>query len=199
MTPRHPRWAWPIGALLAINALLLAYVVALSTLERNEHADRSAPPAPGTPPSPSPQRKSPACTEANLGEVGAGLPAAAARDARKSWRSAVDPVYRAACDQDAPRLAALLEFEGSPEHFNTAPCPECSALEIVTMWRDEFVFDGTDLARLLEARPVLQQGGLTFQRGDAVAWFARGTHDVPGQWSGLHPRCDLDDTCTRIT
>ncbi|MFF2022970.1 hypothetical protein ACFVW2_14375 [Streptomyces sp. NPDC058171] len=197
MTSHRPRWVWPLGALLAVNALLLAYV-ALSTLERDEHADRSAPPAaPGT--SPSPKGNPTACTEANLDGVGAGLPAAAARDARKSWRSAVDPVYRAACDQDAPRLAALLEFEGSPEDFHTAPCPECSALEVVTMWRDEFLFDGADLARLLEARPVLRQGGLTFHRGDAVARFARGTHDVPGQWSGLHPRCDLDDRCTDLT
>ncbi|MFD5557541.1 hypothetical protein ACFWIA_27335 [Streptomyces sp. NPDC127068] len=197
MTPRRPRWVWPLGALLAVNALLLVYV-ALSALERDEHADRSAPPpAPGR--SPSPARTPTACAGANLDGVGAGLPAAAAREARKSWRSAVDPVYRAACDQDDPRLAALLEFEGSPEHFHTAPCPGCSSLEVVAMWRDEFLFDGADLARLLQTRPVLDQGGLTYRQADSVTWFARGTHDAPGQWSGLHPRCDLDDRCTDIT
>ncbi|MGW7427132.1 hypothetical protein ACWGJB_45430 [Streptomyces sp. NPDC054813] len=65
------------------------------------------------------------------------------------------------------------------------------------MWRDEYGFDPASLARLLETSPVVDQGGLTYERGDTVAVFARGTSQLPTEWSAFFVQCHEDDMCAR--
>jgi hypothetical protein len=67
------------------------------------------------------------------------------------------------------------------------------------MWREEFGFDGGDLARLLETRPTVGQGGLTYKNGDSLAVFARGTYTAPMPWSTFFPECHSDSRCTELS
>lgn len=85
------------------------------------------------------------------------------------------------------------------EHFTTEKCQGCAASDVVYMWREEFGFDGMDLARLLETRPVLDQGGVTYRDESAVAVFARGTLEVPALWSGFFVECGPDSHCAEMT
>ncbi|SCE50006.1 hypothetical protein [Streptomyces sp. OspMP-M43] len=181
MTARRLRW--PLAVLAAIMGVI---VLVLS------YEDGSSVTAP-----PSSASRAPAsarCTEANL----EGVMAPGANRKKESvrfWQGIIGPAYRAACSEDYRRLAQLLEFEGSPDYFSTAACSGCTSLEIVAMWREEYGFRGIDLSQLLESRPVQVQGGLMFRRGNAVAWFARGTYRTPGQWTAFYPRCDLEPDC----
>ena len=47
------------------------------------------------------------------------------------------------------------------------------------MWRDEYGFDPASLARLLETPPVVDQGGLTYERGE--------TGKIP-HWRGIYDK-----------
>ncbi|MEU8696992.1 hypothetical protein AB0C61_04795 [Streptomyces sp. NPDC048680] len=182
MTARRLRWSLPVLlAVAAVVALMLSREDDIGATAPRPSASRASTPA--------------RCTEANLDGLTPMVPGADNGELVKFWRGIIGPTYRAACAEDYRRLARLLEFEGSPEYFGTTVCSGCTSLEIVAMWRDEFGFRGTDLARLLEARPVQTQGGLMFRRGNAVAWFARGTYGTPGQWTGFYPRCDLEPDC----
>ena len=130
------------------------------------------------------------CSPPNLTGVGGKRSAAA-------WRKVVEPVHRAACAGDFTALARLLG--GShPTNFLTEECSGCTSADIVTMWRDEYGFDPASLARLLENPPVVDQGGLTYERGDTVAVFARGTWQFPAEWSALFVQCQEDDMCARL-
>ncbi|MEV3875233.1 hypothetical protein [Streptomyces sp. NPDC049906] len=138
-------------------------------------------------PSPAP----PQCTEPDLTSVD---PAA-----RAFWKQMLTPVHRAACTRDYRRLASFVQFEGDPSGFTTAQCAGCSSAEIVGMWRQEYGFRAEDLARLLETRPLVEQGGLRYQHGRAVAWFARGTYGTPGQWTAFYPDCTTEPGCSDHT
>lgn len=119
------------------------------------------------------------------------------RDARgvaEGWRKVVEPVYRAACGRDYDTLARLLAA-GSPQDFSTDPCEACTSQEVIAMWREEYAFDGADLARLLTTRPTVDQGGLVYANGEALAVFARGAADIPPQWSAYYPDCTSDRSC----
>jgi hypothetical protein len=130
------------------------------------------------------------CSPPNLTGVGGRRSAAA-------WHKVVDPVHRAACAGDLTALARLLG--GShPADFLTEECSGCTPADIITMWRDEYGFDAAALARLLETPPLVDQGGLTYERGDTVAVFARGTWQRPAEWSALSVRCHEDDMCARV-
>ncbi|MFH9230825.1 hypothetical protein [Streptomyces globisporus] len=182
MTAR--RLQWPLALILAVVgvvALMLSY---------EEDTGATAPRSSASRPSASAR-----CTEAGLDGLTPMVPGADDKELAQFWQGIIGPTYRAACAEDYPRLARLLEFEGSPEYFGTTACSGCTSLEIAAMWRDEFGFRGTDLARLLESSPVQAQGGLMFRRGNAVAWFARGTYGTPGQWTSFYPRCDLEPDC----
>ncbi|MYS19903.1 hypothetical protein GA0115240_11469 [Streptomyces sp. DvalAA-14] len=130
---------------------------------------------------------------AGVGGTGAGVGAV-----EDSWRKTVEPVYRAACARDYPALSRLLAG-GSAASFLTDDCAGCTGQDLVAMWRDEYGVDGTDLARLLMTRPVVDQGGLTYADGDALAIFGRGTGEIPAQWSAFYPDCSSDDQCRRIS
>jgi hypothetical protein len=67
------------------------------------------------------------------------------------------------------------------------------------MWRQEYGFDGHDLARLLSTRPVVDQGGLTYSDSRALAVFARGADGTPPQWSGFYPDCPSDSDCQDLS
>ncbi|MFD5905630.1 hypothetical protein ACFWHG_29655 [Streptomyces microflavus] len=178
------RLRWPLAVLVAVIgvvALTLSYEDDTGGTAPRSSASRASTPA--------------RCTEANLDGLTPMVPGGDHKELVQFWRGIVGPTYRAACTEDYRRLARLLEFEGSPEYFSTTACSGCTSLEIVAMWRDEYGFRGTDLSQLLEARPVQTQGGLMFRRGNAVAWFARGTHETPGQWTSFYPRCDLEPDC----
>ncbi|MFI6931184.1 hypothetical protein [Streptomyces sp. NPDC050287] len=130
------------------------------------------------------------CSPPNLTGVGGRRSAAA-------WRKVIDPVHRAACAGDFTALARLLGG-GRPTHFLTEECTGCTSADIVTMWRDEYGFDPASLARLLETSPVVDQGGLTYERGDTVAVFARGTSRLPAEWSAFFVRCHEDNMCAML-
>jgi hypothetical protein len=130
------------------------------------------------------------CSPPNLAGVGG-------RRAAAAWRTVVEPVHRAACARDFTALAHLLGG-GHPANFLTEECSGCSAAGIVTMWRDEYGFDPASLARLLETPPVVDQGGLTYRLGDAVAFFARGTSQLPAEWSAFFVQCHEDGMCARL-
>lgn len=139
------------------------------------------------------EHKSPSavrCSPPNLSGVGGRRSAAA-------WRKVVEPVHRAACAGDFTALARLLGG-GRPTNFLHEECSGCTSADIVTMWRDEYGFEPASLARLLETSPVVDQGGLTYGRGDTVAVFARGTSQLPAQWSAFFVRCHEDDICARL-
>jgi hypothetical protein len=145
-------------------------------------------------PSAAPQAHDPAgaarCPPPNLAGVGGGRSAA-------SWGTVVEPVHQAACARDFTALVRLLGG-GRPADFSTEECSGCTAGDIVAMWRDEYGFDPASLARLLETPPVVDQGGLTYRRGDTVAVFARGTTDLPAQWSAFFVQCHADDVCAGL-
>ncbi|MGW1978539.1 hypothetical protein [Streptomyces sp. NPDC001889] len=185
-TARRLRWLVPVLLAVAAGALLL-----FREDGGGDGGTATRPPPSSSPPSPAP------CTGVNLDGVGPTVAGADRAGVLKFWRGVIGPAYRAACAEDYGRLARLLEFKGSPEYFGTTVCSGCTSSEIVAMWREEFGFRGTDLARVLETRPVQSQGGLMFRRGDAVAWFARGTYGTPGQWTGFHPRCAMEPDCSR--
>ncbi|MDJ1640018.1 hypothetical protein [Streptomyces pakalii] len=175
---------WPLAVLLVlvgVVALMLSYGDDTDVTAPRSSASRGSTPA--------------RCTQADLDGLTPMAPGADRKELVQFWQDIIGPTYRAACTEDYPRLARLLEFEGAPEYFSTTACSGCTSLEIVVMWRDEYGFRGTDLSQLLESRPVQIQGGLMFRRGNAVAWFARGTHGTPGQWTGFYPRCDLEPDC----
>jgi hypothetical protein len=114
-----------------------------------------------------------------------------------AWRKAVEPVHRAACAGDFTALARLLG-DGKASHFSTSECTGCDGTELVDMWRQEYRFDGSQLARALETRPVQDQGGLTYHRGDTLVIFARGTFDFPVSWSAFFMDCHGDDRCRAL-
>ena len=58
--------------------------------------------------------------------------------------------------------------------------------------------DPASLARLLETSPVVDQGGLTYERGDTVAVFARGTSQLPSEWSAFFVQCHENDMCAMV-
>ncbi|MEU9124395.1 hypothetical protein AB0C96_31815 [Streptomyces sp. NPDC048506] len=130
------------------------------------------------------------CSPTNLAGVG-GQRAAAA------WRKVVEPVHQAACAHDFAALARLLGG-GRPTNFLTEECTGCTSAEIVAMWREELGFDPAALARLLEVPPVVDQGGLTYERDDMTAVFARGTWQLPGNWSAFFVQCHEDDMCAGL-
>lgn len=113
------------------------------------------------------------------------------------WGTLVDPVHQAACAGSFTELARLLG-DGQAKGFLTEECNGCTSSEIVTMWRDEYGFDPASLARLLETRPVADQGGLVYTHADLTAIFGRGTHDIPGEWSGFYLRCHQNTLCTQL-
>ncbi|MFD4976866.1 hypothetical protein [Streptomyces sp. NPDC058424] len=117
--------------------------------------------------------------------------------AAAGWRAVVEPVHRAACTGDFTALSRLLGG-GHAKGFLTDECSGCSAADIVAMWRDEYGLDPAALARLLEAPPVVDQGGLTYERGDMVAVFGRGTFQLPSRWSAFFVQCHEDDTCSAL-
>ncbi|MFF4749440.1 hypothetical protein ACWD5R_21480 [Streptomyces sp. NPDC002514] len=119
------------------------------------------------------------------------------RRAVAGWRAVVEPVHRAACAGDFTALSWLLGG-GRPKDFLTEECAGCGAADIVAMWRDEYGLDPAALARLLESPPVVDQGGLTYEHGDMVAVFGRGTSQLPGGWSAFFVRCHEDDTCAAL-
>ncbi len=182
MTARRPGWP---------PAVLLAVVGVAALLLSCEQGTGVTAPHSSAPRAPAPAR----CSGTDLDGLKPTAPDADHERVVRFWRGVIGPTYRAACAEDYRRLARLLEFEGSPEHFVTTACSGCTSLEIVAMWREEFGFRGTDLAQLLESRPVQVQGGLMFRRGNAVAWFGRGTQEIPGQWTSFYPRCDLEPVC----
>ncbi len=114
-----------------------------------------------------------------------------------AWRKAVGPVHQAACAGDFGALARLLGGE-SASHFESSECTGCDGADLVGMWNDEFRFDGSQLARALETRPVQDQGGLTYRRGDTLVVFARGTHELPISWSAFFMDCHEDDRCQEL-
>lgn len=129
------------------------------------------------------------CPPADLTGVEAGTAA--------FWRTLVEPVHRAACAGDFTALARLMGG-GHPSDFDTEECNGCSSSAIVTMWREEYHVDPAALARLLETRPVDDQGGLVYVHGDLAAVFARGTHDIPAVWSGLYLHCHESSLCAML-
>lgn len=130
------------------------------------------------------------CPPTNLTGVGG-------RRAVAAWRKVVEPVHQAACAGDFTVLSRLLDG-GHPANFLTEECSGCTSGDIVAMWRDEYGFDPASLARLLETPPVVDQGGLIYKRGDTVAVFARGTSQLPAEWSAFFVQCHEDDMCARL-
>jgi hypothetical protein len=130
------------------------------------------------------------CSAPNLTGVGGQRSAAA-------WREVVEPVHRAACAGDFTALARLLGGRHATD-FLTEECSGCTSADIVTMWRDEYGLDPASLARLLETPPVVDQGGLTYERGDTVAVFARGTSQRSAEWSAFFVQCHQDDMCASL-
>lgn len=113
------------------------------------------------------------------------------------WRRLVEPVHQAACAGDFTALSRLLGG-GDATDFLTEECNGCTSSEIVTMWRDEYGLNPASLAGLLETPPVVGQGGLVYAHGDLAAIFARGTHDIPGVWSGFFLRCGESPECAAL-
>ncbi|MGW1144254.1 hypothetical protein ACWD6I_04125 [Streptomyces sp. NPDC002454] len=181
MNDRRARLGW-----LAV-ALLTAGTATVLLLPSDQHT--TPPRAKPSPSAPRPPLEiPPRCAGPNLN----GL----APTVRAAWRKAVAPIHEAACAGDYRRLARHVQFEGDPGGFTTAPCAGCSSTEIVDMWRREYGFRAADLARLLETRPLVEQGGLRYQRGRNATWFARGTLDVPGQWTTFYPDCQVEPDCS---
>ncbi|KOT46940.1 MULTISPECIES: hypothetical protein [Streptomyces] len=126
---------------------------------------------------------------------GPGDPAGAGRVA-KFYRTLTEPVYKAACADDAGRLAHLIDTgSAGAQHFESNACQGCNAGEIVAMWRDDYRLDLAELARLLETPPRWSQGGPVYIRGNRLAAFSRGWMGVPAFWSAFYPDCQTEENC----
>lgn len=181
---RGGRW-W-----LLLSVLLLAVTATVWATRDHSPAPRHHPAAPQPPVTPGPVTASAtACRPADLEGIDPATTTA--------WRKAVEPVHRAACASDFTALAQLLGG-GNASHFYTSECTGCDGTELVGMWRQEYRFDGSQLARALETRPVQDQGGLTYRRGDTLVTFARGTFDFPISWSAFFMDCHEDDRCRTL-
>ncbi|WP_405993087.1 hypothetical protein [Streptomyces sp. NBC_00986] len=100
-------------------------------------------------------------------------------------RDLIEEIYEAACQRDYSRLQKTMG-DGFHSQYGSHSAP------VTIRLFKEFDASRKDietLPRLLEGKPVTDQGGITYVLGRAVAVFPRPVQDTQPSWSLYVPNC----------